>query len=407
MQREQGLRKRGPPSKSTTTDVRAGFSDTEKSTSACQSFLKVVFVFVLLLAVFLCISYARSPISAVSISSIHDIRQFEWAQVENKDLQRGVRILPELIGPESLAIDEHDNLYTALADGRIVKITNPGNKDQTVTDLTKSFDYAKGSKRRKKRPLGIRLHGSKLYFADAYQGVIMIDLKSESYDVIVRYYDVTPSLVFADDLTITSDGKTIYFTDMSLKWSYEELALFALEAECSGRLFKVDVETKRTELVRNGLCHTNGIELDRTETHAIVAEHNRRRLAVISLKSGVVVRHVLLPGGPDNVRRRKDRGYWVSIPYMPEPGHFATWHPVIRNILATILGELGILGWVDLNQGIAVKLDENFEPVSIHYDLEGKLSRAITEISELSDGRLAVGSFIMNGIALVDPLPSD
>nr|XP_039258030.1 adipocyte plasma membrane-associated protein-like [Styela clava] len=349
----------------------------------------------------------RSPIEAVPISGIHDIRQFKWAQVENKDLQLGKIIAPDIQAPESIAIDSDDNLYTGLEDGRVVKIENPGEENQTITDLTKSFDFAKGSKRSKKRPLGIRLHGSKLYFADAYQGVIMINLESTSYEVILRYDDVTPHLVFPDDLTITSDGKTIFFTDMSLKWAYEEIALFALEGECSGRLFKVDVETKRTELVRDGLCHPNGIEIDRDDSKVLVAEHNRRRIAIIDTESGKVVRHVLLPGGPDNIRRRHNGGYWVSIPYLPDPGHFVTWDPVYRNIIAGALGEKGVLGLFSLNQGIAVKLDEDFEPVSIHYDLEGKLSKAITEISELSDGRLAVGSFVVKGIPLVDPLPSD
>ncbi|XP_077965531.1 adipocyte plasma membrane-associated protein-like [Styela clava] len=301
----------------------------------------------------------RSPIEAVPISGIHDIRQFKWAQVENKDLQLGKIIAPDIQAPESIAIDSDDNLYTGLEDGRVVKIENPGEENQTITDLTKSFDFAKGSKRSKKRPLGIRLHGSKLYFADAYQGVIMINLESTSYEVILRYDDVTPHLVFPDDLTITSDGKTIFFTDMSLKWAYEEIALFALEGECSGRLFKVDVETTRTELVRDGLCHPNGIEIDRNDSKVLVAEHNRRRIAIIDTESGKA------------------------------------------------LGEKGVLGLFSLNQGIAVKLDEDFEPVSIHYDLEGKLSKAITEISELSDGRLAVGSFVVKGIPLVDPLPSD
>ncbi|XP_077967667.1 adipocyte plasma membrane-associated protein-like [Styela clava] len=349
----------------------------------------------------------KSPIEAVDISGIHDIRQFKWAQVENKDLQLGEIIAPDLLGPESIAVDSDDNLYTGLEDGRVVKIENPGKENENITDLTKSFDYAKGSKRSMKRPLGIRLHGSKLYFVDAYQGVIMIDLKSKSFDVILRYDDVTPQLVFPDDLTVTSDGKTIYFTDMSLKWAYEEIALFTLEGECSGRLFKVDVETKRAELVRNGLCHPNGIEIDRDDSKVLVAEHNRRRIAIIDTTSGKVVRHVLLPGGPDNIRRRKNGGYWVSIVYLPEPGHFTTWNPVHRNMIAGALGGQGVIGLFNLNQGIAVKLDEKFEPVSIHYDLEGKLSKAITEISELSDGRLAVASFVVQGIPLVDPLSSD
>nr|XP_039268804.1 uncharacterized protein LOC120343850 [Styela clava] len=127
----------------------------------------------------LTIAYMRSPFSALPVEKFQEISDFEWAQVENNDLQRGIKIIPELIGPESIAVDEHDNLYTGLKDGRIIEIINPGKANQTVIELTKSFDFAEGSKRKEKRPLGLRLHGAKLYFADAYQGVIMIDLETK------------------------------------------------------------------------------------------------------------------------------------------------------------------------------------------------------------------------------------
>nr|XP_039269590.1 adipocyte plasma membrane-associated protein-like isoform X1 [Styela clava] len=330
------------------------------------------------------------------------MEDFEWVQAENKDLQRGIKILHELVGPDSIAVDEHDNLYTGLIDGRVMKIINPGKANQSVVELTKSFDFAEGSKRNKKRPLGLRLHGSKLYFADAYQGIIMIDLKSQTYDIIVDYDDVNPPLILPDDLTITSDGKTIYFIDMSLKWTYDDVAISILEGQCSGRLFKVDVLTKNTELILDSLCLPNGIEIVENETHVLMSEHGRRRLTLVNIKSAEVVRHIAFPTGTDSIRKRNNGGYWVGMPYIAEPGHFATWGPVFREIFAGALGSGGIFTKFDLSQGAAVKLNEYFEPESIHLDLEGKLCRAVTEISELSDGTLAVGSFIANGIALVD-----
>nr|XP_039269583.1 adipocyte plasma membrane-associated protein-like [Styela clava] len=308
-------------------------------------------------------------------------------------------------GPESIAVDEHDNLYTGLKYGRIIKIMNPGKANQTVIELTKSFDFAEGSKRKKKRPLGLRLHGAKLYFADAYQGVIMIDLETKNYDIIVNYNDVNPPMLFPDDLVLTSDGKTIYFTDMSLKWNYDDVAFSSIEGDCTGRLFKVDVLTKNTDLILDSLCLPNGIEIVENETHVLLSEHVYRRLTLVNLESAKVVRHIPLPAGPDNIGKRKNGGFWVAIPYIPEPGHFVTWSPVFRQILAGALGSEGALTKFNLTQGVAVKLNKNFEPESIHLDMEGKLSKAVTEVSELSDGTLVVGSFISNGIALVDPLP--
>ncbi|XP_039269580.2 adipocyte plasma membrane-associated protein-like [Styela clava] len=353
----------------------------------------------------LTIAYVRSPVSAVPVDDFRVMSDFEWAQVENNDLQRGRRILPELVQPESIAVDEHDNLYTGLKGGRVVKVINPGKANQSVINLTESFDYAKESKRNKKRPLGFRLHGSKLYFADAFQGVIMIDSESHTYDVIVDFNDVSPPLLFLDDLTITSDGKTIYFTDMSVKWNYDDVTLAITEGDCTGRLFKVDVLTKNTELILDSLCLPNGIEIVENETHVLLSEHNYRRLALVNLESAKVVRHIPLPAGPNNIRKRKNGGYWVAMLYIPEPGHFVTWAPVFRQILAGALGSEGTLTKFNLSQGLAVKLNENFEPESIHLDLEGKLSQGVTEVSELSDGTLALGSAISNGITLVDPLP--
>nr|XP_039268805.1 adipocyte plasma membrane-associated protein-like [Styela clava] len=361
----------------------------------------------LLVGSVLTIAYVRSPFSALPVNDTQGMDDFDWVNLKNKDLQRGRKIVSELIGPESIAVDEHDNLYTGLRDGRIMKIINPGKVNQTVIDLTKSFDFAEGSKRKKKRPLGLRLHGSKLYFADAYQGIIMIESESRTYDIIVSYNDVNPPLVFPDDLTMTSDGKTIYFTDVSLKWGYDDIIFSVLEAECTGRLFKVDVLTKNTELILDSLCISNGIEIVENDTHVLLSEHSRRRLALVNLESKEVVRYIALPAGPDNIRKRKNGGYWVGMPYIAEPGHFATWGPVFRQILAGALGSDGALTMLNIDQGVAVKLNENFEPESIHLDLEGKLSQAVTEISELSDGTLLIGSFMANGIVLIDPLSSD
>ncbi|XP_039269585.2 adipocyte plasma membrane-associated protein-like [Styela clava] len=357
----------------------------------------------------LTIAYVRSPTSSVPVDDIQGMDEFDWVNIGNKDLQRGIKIVPELKGPESVAVDEHDNIYAGLKDGRVIKIMNPGKANQTVFDLTKSFDFAEGSELKKKRPLGLRLYGSKLYFADAYQGVIMIDLNTVTYDVISHYTDVNPPMLFPDDLALTSDGKTIYFTDMSTRWNYDDVAFSILEGECTGRLFKVDVLTKNTELILDNLCLPNGIEIVENETHVLLSEHSpsARRLTLVNLESAEIVRHIPFPAGPDNIRKTKNGGYWVPMPYFLEPGHFVTWDPVFRDMLATALGPGGLLNKFNFGQGAAVKLNENFEPESIHLDLEGKLCRAVTEVSELSDGTLVVGSFISYGIPLVDRLTSD
>ncbi|XP_039248020.2 adipocyte plasma membrane-associated protein-like [Styela clava] len=209
--------------------------------------------------------------------------------------------------------------------------------------------------------------------------------------------------MFPNDLTITSNGKTIYFTDISEKWDHDNVAFSTIEGECSGRIFKCDVKSKRIDLIYSGLCFPNGIELDRSENNLLVLENARRRVIVIDLESRNIVKTIKLPGGPDNIRKTRNNGYWVAIPVLHHSTTDFIWeYPALRNIIASILGRKGLLKLVDLNQEIIVKLTETFEPESIYYDLDGKVSKAITEASESDNGEILLGSSIQSRIVVLD-----
>lgn len=371
----------------------------------CGQFCFAIGLTSLVLVICLSIAYYKSPISAVIVDDIHDVRLLEWAKLDNNYLQRGKKILLDLPGPESIVADDDGNWYTGLLDGRLVKITDAGKEDQSVTEIAANF--AKGSMRKHKRPLGIRRHRHSLYFIDGFQGVFTVDLKTNESAKIVGYDDVNPHMMFPDDLAISMDGKTIYFTDVSEKWGYNGVAFSIIEGECSGRIFKVDVETKHTDLIYHRLCFPNGIELDSSETKLLVSENARRRISVIDLNSRHIVKTIKLPGGSDNIRKSRDGGYWVAVPALADPVIDFIWKlPALRTILASILGERGLLKLAKLNQGIVVKLGKDFEPNNIYYDLDGKVSQAITEAFELESGKLLLGSFISSGIVeLYEKLP--
>nr|XP_039248291.1 adipocyte plasma membrane-associated protein-like [Styela clava] len=378
-------------------------SESHKVSTLCQKLAFALALLVVTFAICLTFAHVNSPIAAVSVNDIHDVRQLKWTNVENNNLAHGRKLLNELPGPESIVADEEGNWYTGLIDGRVVKIINAGKEEQVVVDITASYDFAIGSKRKGKRPLGIRLSKSTLYFVDGYQGLFSIDIKTNQWKKIVGYDEVEPHMMFPDDLTISSNGKTIYFTDVSEKWDYDNVTFSIIEGECSGRIFKCDVQSKRIDLIYSGLCFPNGIELDRSENNLLVSENARRRVIVIDLESRNIVKTIKLPGGPDNIRRARNNGYWVAIPTLHHPTTDFIWaYPALRNIIASILGREGLFQLVDLNQGIIVKLTETFEPESIHYDVDGKVSKAITEASELDNGEILLGSFIQSGIVLLD-----
>nr|XP_039254801.1 adipocyte plasma membrane-associated protein-like [Styela clava] len=370
--------------------------------NACKTIIFVVILAFITLGLYLTWLYINSPISAVPVDDIRVVPQLStWLNGENTLLQNGIRFLPELEAPESIATDQEGKLYAGLADGRIVKISDDDNGNREIIDLTEGFDFAENSERQGKRPLGLRIVNSTLYFADAVQGVFQIDLKTRKWGKVVAYNDINSHIIYANDLTITADGTTMYFTDISKRWSYTDIQKSILEMECSGRILEVDLTTNSiTKVVFEGLCVPNGIELDHTESKLLVSENSRRRITVIDRKYGKITKHVHLPGGTDNIRRSHNGGYWAPVPFLSRPiFDFILRFPTIRNILASILDLEGLL---ECNVGVVIKLDDNFEPVYVYYDIEGKVARFVTQVTELNNGDLVLGSYLANGIVKLD-----
>nr|XP_039254804.1 adipocyte plasma membrane-associated protein-like [Styela clava] len=396
MDNRKELRQRSKTSKKDTPHKRTGDENALQGSTSRNTITFVVKVVIAALSAYLCCAYFTSPTSSVVVNDMHNIGQLKWANMINNDLQSGEKLFTELIGPESIAVDKVGNWYAGLEDGRIMKISNSG---KVLTELTKSFDFAKGSKRVDKRIMGLRLFNSKLFFADAYQGIFVIDILTKEWKKIVGFGDVNPNLMFANDLTITADGSTIYFTDTSEKWDYKGAAYSIIEVECSGRLFKVDLTTKSVDLLRERLCFANGIELDLTESKLLLSENSRRRILVFDIKSGEILKQILLPGGPDNIRRSRDGGFWAPIPVLPDPSFdIALPFPVIRDTLTGAISLETLFKLLKMNKGVVVKISSTFEPEAIHYDLDGKVCQAISHVCELDTGELLLGTVTSRGI---------
>uniref|UniRef100_A0A452R3B1 Adipocyte plasma membrane-associated protein n=1 Tax=Ursus americanus TaxID=9643 RepID=A0A452R3B1_URSAM len=122
---------------------------------------------------------------------------------------------------------------------------------------------------------------------------------------------------FVNDLTITQDGRKIYFTDSSSKWQRRDYLLLVMEGTDDGRLLEYDTETKEVKVLLDQLRFPNGVQLSPAEDFVLVAETTMARIRRFYLsglmKGGADLFVENLPGFPDNIRPSSSGGYWVGM----------------------------------------------------------------------------------------------
>lgn len=334
------------------------------------------------------------------------MRAVSRAHERNQDLQNGKRFSENLPAPESFALDDSGNVYTGLIDGRIMKIIDFAKPRQSEVDLTKKAGYTASGSRKGRRAFGVRLHHDKLFLADAFQGVFAINITDLTWQKIVGYNDLPQPLMFPNDLVLTKDGKTLYFTDCSSRWPFEKAAWSLTEGECSGRVLKVDLRTNKVTTFKKELCFPNGLELSPDESKILVSELGRHRISVFELSTSAIYTKILLPGGPDNVRRRITGGYRVPLATWGAPTWYHTERfPILRDAIAGILSHdlLFYLGVIRHGKSATVvRINDNFSIENVHFDEEGKYCMFISEFHEYSKGKFLVGSYAANGIVKFD-----
>lgn len=344
------------------------------------------------------VGYFRAVIEPVAYSSPRV--ELKGPLEVNTVLADGEQLLVGNVGPESIEFDAEGNLYTGFVDGRIVKV-HPSATGEVAEGLVEEFSSGpiKGVKpidgwKGPARPLGLRLHGGKLYVIDAYYGLYSIDLKSKDVQVLVPPDGVSPPMKFPNDLAITKDGKTIYFTDTSDRWNLALLTYDVAEGLCRGRVFKLDIASGKTETLRDGICFANGIQLSPDESTLVVSETSRYRVLFIDARTGKTTKTVAVPGMPDNVRASSTGGYWVATPIV------RTWLsdtmeglPLVRKILSGLLPPHILVKSGKTGSGLGVELDKDGNIVGSVHDQDGKTSRAVSEVAETTSGVLLAGSY--------------
>jgi sugar lactone lactonase YvrE len=285
----------------------------------------------------------------------------------NEKLQEAELIAQgKIVGPEDLAFDANERMYTGLEDGRIVRIDGPS--IETVLKNTGG------------RPLGIQFDAKgNLIVCDAWKGLLCI-APNGKVDVLANAADGIP-FGCTDNLDIASDGK-IYFSDASSKWHLPDYMLDFLEGRPYGRLLVYDPVTKQTTTLIKGLYFANGVALSKNEDFVLVAETYRARIQRYWLKGpkpGTAdVFADNLPGLPDNIDSDRQGRFWVAMVAIRKADtDMVVRHPWLKELVAKLPGAMRPKA---PRYSLAIALDESGRIVTSLHDTTGKHLSLITTV---------------------------
>lgn len=227
------------------------------------------------------------------------------------------------VGPEALALDARQRIYTGYADGRVMRFEPDG---------TGGVELANTGG----RPLGLKFApDGRLLVADAIKGLIHVD--DQRISVLVTEVEGQP-LGFTDDLDISRDG-VVYFTDASWKFGVHEVLADFIEHGANGRLLRHDLRTGKTDVLAADLHFPNGVALGPDEAFLLVnetAEYRVLRYWLKGDKAGTLEPFIEnLPGLPDNITFDPARQrFWVALysPRLPDLDALMP-HPFVRKIV--------------------------------------------------------------------------
>ncbi|XP_070328347.1 adipocyte plasma membrane-associated protein isoform X2 [Odocoileus virginianus] len=302
-----------------------------------------------------------SPIDPESLS-FKEPPLFLGVLQPNTKLQQVERLFEnQLVGPESIA-NIGDVMFTGTADGRVVKLEN--GEVETIAR-----------------------------FGSGPCSEVKLLLSSE-----------TPiegrKMSFLNDLTVTRDGRKIYFTDSSSKWQRRDYLLLLMEGRDDGRLLEYDTQTKEVKVLLDHLRFPNGVQLSPAEDFVLVAELAMvriRRFYVSGLmKGGADVFVENLPGFPDNIRASSSGGYWVSMAAIrANPGFsmldFLSERPYLKKVIFKLFSQETVMKFVPRYSLVLELSDSGAFRRSLH-DPEGQVVTYVSEAHE-HNGHLYLGSF--------------
>jgi sugar lactone lactonase YvrE len=211
--------------------------------------------------------------------------------------------LDDAKGPEYIEADADGRLYTGLADGRVVSFNENGGDLRLIANTHG-------------RPLGMRrMRDGSLIVADAERGLLRVSATGTVAVLSASHAGLPFRLT--DDVAVSSDETSAYFTDASSGFNLAHHPLDILEHAGRGRLLHIDLATGKTRLLLQELDFANGVVLSPDETFLLISETGSYRVLRYWLSGEGAGTHDVfidnLPGFPDNITFNGRDRYWLAL----------------------------------------------------------------------------------------------
>ncbi len=300
-----------------------------------------------------------------------------------------VERLGEGVGPkpEDIAVDRQGCIYGGFEDGRVMRWDADAQNPEVFANT--------GG-----RPLGLHFDASEnLIVCDSYKGLLRID-PAGIIEVLATEHDGVP-FGFTNDVEIAADG-TIYFSDASYKFGQTQYMEDLIEHGAHGRLLAWHPDTKKTEMLLDGLHFANGVAVDPDQQFVLVNETGSylvRKYWIAGEKKG---QHEILidnlPGFPDGISSGTRGVFWIAIasprnPLMDKLGP----KPFLRTVVMRLPA---FLRPKPLRHAFVLGIDAEGKVVHNLQDPDGAFA-PITSVQE-HDGKLYFGSILESAFGRIN-----
>ncbi|MGH3916140.1 MAG: SMP-30/gluconolactonase/LRE family protein [Pseudonocardiaceae bacterium] len=206
-------------------------------------------------------------------------------------------------GPEDVLVDDQGSIYTGLADGRILRISETGDKIETIAETPG-------------RSLGLEFYGDdELVVCASDHGLLAVTISTGAVRTLTDTVAGT-ALIACNNAAVAGDG-TIYFSDSSQRYPIPEWRKDLIQQTRTGRLFRRSPDGTIDELL-SGLHFANGVALAQDESFVTVVESGGYRVRRVWLAGPHAGSNDIflddIAGYPDNSSTGTDGLIWVAVP---------------------------------------------------------------------------------------------